>query len=46
MTKPIVKEHNLETDEIIEREMTDEEHQALLDLGWTPGESDDTDEPA
>ena len=28
------------------REMTDEEYQALLDSGWTPGESNDTDEPA
>jgi hypothetical protein len=25
MTKPIVKIHNIETDEIIEREMTDDE---------------------
>ena len=33
MTKPQIKEHNSETDEIIIREMTDEEyanHQALI----------------
>lgn len=30
MTKPIVKEHNIETDEIIEREMTDEEYADFL----------------
>jgi len=31
MTKPQVKEHNLETDEVIIRDMTDEEYQAYLD---------------
>lgn len=28
------------------REMTDEEYQALLDSGWTPGDDDATSEPA
>lgn len=31
MTKPQVKEHNSETDEVIIRDMTDEEYQAWLD---------------
>jgi hypothetical protein len=26
MTNPIIREHNLETDEVIDREMTDEEY--------------------
>lgn len=30
MSRPIVKEHNLETNEIIEREMTDEEYADYL----------------
>jgi adenylate kinase len=30
MTKPQIKEHNSETDEIIIREMTDEEYQSWL----------------
>ena len=31
MTKPQVKEHNATTDEVIIRDMTDEEYQAYLD---------------
>lgn len=31
MTKPQVKEHNSETDEVIIRDMTNEEYQAYLD---------------
>ena len=31
MTKPQVKEHNAETDEVIIRDMTDEEYQTYLD---------------
>jgi hypothetical protein len=30
MTKPMVREHNLETNEIIDREMTDAEHSVYL----------------
>ena len=30
MTKPIIRIHNLETDEIIDREMNDDEYQAYL----------------
>lgn len=30
MTKPTVREHNAETDEVIDREMTDTEYKALL----------------
>lgn len=30
MSRPMVKEHNLETNEIIEREMTDEEYADYL----------------
>jgi hypothetical protein len=40
MTKP-----NIQIDDEI-REMTDEEYQALLDSGWTAGDTDDADKPA
>lgn len=32
MTKPMIREHNLETDAVIEREMTDEEIQQRAEL--------------
>jgi hypothetical protein len=31
MIKPLIRIHNIETDEIIDREMTDAEHSAWLD---------------
>jgi len=30
MTNPIIREHNLETDEVIDREMTDDEYANFL----------------
>lgn len=30
MTKPMVRIHNVETDEVIDREMTDNEYKSLL----------------
>jgi UDP-N-acetylmuramoylalanine-D-glutamate ligase len=30
MSKPIIREHNVETGEIVDREMTNEEHKAHL----------------
>ena len=30
MTKPIIREHNMETDEILDREMTETEYQFYL----------------
>jgi hypothetical protein len=35
MTKPIVKIHNMETNEIVEREMTDEEFLAYQEVAET-----------
>jgi len=32
MTNPIIREHNLETDEVIDREMTDEEYANFIRL--------------
>lgn len=40
--KPQITIHNAETNETVVREMTDDEYQALLDSGWTPGD-DNTD---
>ena len=42
MSKPLIQ-----VDDVV-REMTDDEYQALLDSGWTPGEDkpDDASEPA
>lgn len=40
MNKPLIQID----DEV--REMTDDEYQALLDSGWTPGGEDDASEPA
>lgn len=41
------KRPNIQIDDEV-REMTDDEYQALLDTGWTPGKdtSDDASEPA
>lgn len=40
MTRPLIQID----DEV--REMTDDEYTALLETGWTPGDTDATDEPA
>lgn len=42
--KPIITIHDAITDTTTEREMTDEEYQALLDSGWTPEAESPTDE--
>ena len=41
------KQPKIQIDDLV-REMTDDEYQALLDSGWTPGEDkpDDASEPA
>ena len=41
------KQPKIQIDDLV-REMTDDEYQALLDSGWTPGEEkpDDASEPA
>ena len=41
------KRPKIQIDDLV-REMTDDEYQALLDSGWTPGEEkpDDASEPA
>lgn len=41
------KRPKIQIDDLV-REMTDDEYQALLDSGWTPGEDkpDDASEPA
>ena len=36
---PNITIHDTETGETITREMTDEEHQQLLDAGWEPDPS-------
>lgn len=36
---------NIQIDDLV-RPMTDEEYQALLDSGWTPGDDDATSEPS
>ena len=46
--KPLITIHDALTGTTVEREMTDDEYQTLLDSGWTPGEDkpDDASEPA
>lgn len=44
MSKPMTVIYDVATGVTIEREMTDEEHQALLDLGWTPEPKEPSDE--
>lgn len=44
MTRPNIGGHDAITGESWEREMTEEEYQALLDSGWTPEAVDAADE--
>jgi len=43
--KPLIANHDAQTGNDEVREMTDEEYQALLDSGWTPGPDTETTEP-
>lgn len=44
MTYPRITIHDAATGETVEREMTDEEYEALVASGWTPGD-EPTSEP-
>lgn len=43
MSRPTITIHNAQTGETIQREMTEDEQQALLEAGWEPPQ-DNTDE--